>query len=487
VQQNKDGDQQLSKQFGLFSLVILLNVVSLYGASFEDFKNTQSQNFAKYKDERDNKFNKYLKAQWQAYTVSKGQLIYKEPKPEKLPKTITQPIKRVGPKVNIQVVKKVPIKSNTLFVKKIEIPAVVKKDVEIIFFGSQYGFTISQGLKSANYYPRSKVGVSNFFDRVAGSDYEELIGEIQTIKQELSLNDWAVYLLVNEISSKIYTNQDNANLFAWFIFNKLGYAVKVGLSNKHIVLLYYSKKVIYATPSYDFNKKRYYVMANYTKSGGGRLYSYPQNYPSSDAPFNLELKKLPKFINNMKYKDLSFLEDGKKYEIGFNYNQNIIDFMATYPQADYETYFNAPLDESTFREIATKLKIYIDGKKMSEAINFVLHFVQKSFKYQRDNDQFGREKVMFAQETLYYDKSDCEDRAILFAYLVKALFNVGVIGVKYNDHMSTALYIPIDGDSVRASSRRFVIADPTYINSNIGQNMPKYKSIHPESFIVVKR
>jgi hypothetical protein len=119
-------------------------------------------------------------------------------------------------------------------------------------------------------------------------------------------------------------------------------------------------------------------------------------------------------------------------------------------------------------------------------MNFVLNFVQKSFKYEQDNQQFGREKVMFAQETLYFDKSDCEDRAVLFSYLIKELFGVSVLGVKYEDHMATAVYVPIEGDEVMVKSKKFVIADPTYINATIGMSMPKYKSIKPQSYIVVR-
>ncbi len=94
---------------------------------------------------------------------------------------------------------------------------------------------------------------------------------------------------------------------------------------------------------------------------------------------------------------------------------------------------------------------------------------------------------MFANETLYFDKSDCEDRAVLFSYLVKELFGVSVVGVKYKDHMATALYVPMSGDSVKAGKRKLVLADPTYINSSIGQSIPKYKSLIPESFVVVKK
>ena len=140
----------------------------------------------------------------------------------------------------------------------------------------------------------------------------------------------------------------------------------------------------------------------------------------------------------------------------------------------------------SYATIARDIKKYIDGKKASEGLNFVLSFVQNAFVYERDNQQFGREKVMFAQETLYFNKSDCEDRAILFAYLVKELFGYSVVGVKYKDHMATALYIPLAGDSVKVGRKKYVIADPTYINANIGQSMPKYRSVRPESFITLR-
>ncbi len=489
MQHNKDGGPLLSKLFGLFSLVIIVSATHLYAETFENFKKMQTESFSKYKDERDNAFSKYLKEKWSAYQAHQGKNLYKEQKPTKFPKINLVPIEKVGPVVDIKVPKEIPQKNPKVIIikkQKDKKEKTTQHNVNINFFGSQYGFNIAKGFKKSNFFPRDINGVRNFFNGAAGSNYKELIAEIKQVKDKAKFNDWALYLLVNKISHTVHQNPDNANLMTWFIFNKLGYAVKVGLAHKHIVLMYYSKKDIYSTPSYSFKKKKFYVIANYAKNGVGRLYSYPQDYPHSNKPLDLSLKVLPKFEDAMKYKDLSFIEGEKKYSVGFNYNQNIIDFMATYPQADYETYFNAPLQKNTFDEIATKLKAYVDGKKMSDAINFVLHFVQKSFVYQVDEAQFGREKVMFAQETLYYDKSDCEDRAVLFSFLVRRLFHVGVVGVKYKDHMSTALYIPMNGDSVRTASRRFVIADPTYINANLGQNMPKYKSIRPESFIIVR-
>ena len=373
-----------------------------------------------------------------------------------------------------------------LKVKVKEKPKVVQKDINFMFYGSNVGFNIPKGVKGANFYPQNQNGIANFFDNAASSEYEVLIDDVKKVKKDMILNDWGLYLLVLKISDHMFDESDNSKLMSWFIFNKLGYAVKVGLANKHIVLMHYSKKTIYSTPNYSFGKKKYYVVANYAKGRVGRLFSYKQDYPGSTKDLDLSLDTLPNFVSNMQDKTLEFKQFGKTYTVPFSYNKNLIDFMATYPQADYGVFFNAPLSDTTYKDIASGLKKYVDGKKASDAMNFVLNFVQKSFKYERDNQQFGREKVMFAEETLYFDKSDCEDRAILFSYLMKELFHVPVVGVKYSDHMATALYIPIKGDKVIANNKTFVVADPTYINANIGMSMPKYRSKKPQSYIVVR-
>jgi len=365
-------------------------------------------------------------------------------------------------------------------------PKIVKRDINFEFYGSTLGFDMPNGIKEANFYPQNQAGISSFFSKAASSDYENLIDDVKKVSKDMNLNDWGVYLLVLKLSDNMFVATDNSKLMSWFIFNKLGYAVKVGLANKHIVLMHYSKKTIYATPNYSFGKKKYYVVANYAKGRVGRLFSYKQDYPGSTKPLDLSLETLPNFASDNKSKTLEFKQFGKTYIVPFEYNKNLIDFMATYPQADYETFFNAPLADDTYKDIASGLKKYVDGKKASDAMNFVLNFVQKSFKYERDDQQFGREKVMFAEETLYFDKSDCEDRAVLFSYLMKELFHVPVVGVKYSDHMATALFVPIKGDKIIARSKSFVVADPTYINANIGMSMPKYKSKKPQSYIVVK-
>ena len=483
VQQNKVGERKLFKLFGLFSLVYLFLSTTLLSGSFEDFKKTQSSAFSEYRDKNDLAFSTYLKAEWQEYSAKESAPLYEKQKPKSIRAAEPKPIKALGPRVNIKVPKVNKEPSTPVIPSK---SMTKNKDIYIDFFGQKLGFSIDNEVRNFRFYPQNQSGIANFFQSMARSEYTRTLQEIEDACKELHLNDWGVYQLVAQLSKSIYTTPDEINLFSWFIFNKLGYDVKIGLDKKHVVTMYYSKKVIYATPSYSFDDKKFYVIDRYDNASSGRVYTYKQNYPGADKPLDLSLKELPSFEKNLHTKTLSFEVESKEYTISFSYDKNLIDFMATYPQADYETYFNAPMSSDTYEQIAESMKKYINNKHSSSALNFVLSFVQKAFKYERDQEQFSREKVMFANETLYYDKSDCEDRAILYAYLVKKLFGISVVGVKYKDHMATALYIPMKGDSVRVGARKFVLADPTYVNANVGQSMPKYKSIIPEQFIFLK-
>jgi len=502
VQTNKDGELKLFKQYGLFSLTLLLLTSSLTAQSFEDFKRGQESSFSEYRDARDKEFNNYLKAEWEEFTSKTPTPLYEKQKPKSITPTVQKKIEKIGPPIRIVIPKQAVVTPKKVENRPVEIvnispsiAVVVKpkekplkqKDVNLAYFGQNVGINIDEKFKNLKFYPQNQSGISNVFSTLASSDYEDTIRDIRTAQKELNLNDWGVYILVNMLASNLFENEDEQKLFSWFVFNKLGYSIKVGLAGKHIVVLHYSQRMIYDTPYYTFKGKRFFLISQYAKGSAGRVYTYKQDYPKADKPLDLSLKSLPNFKKDLRAKTLVFKEFGKEYSTSFKYDQNLIDFMATYPQADYDTYFNAPMDSQLYDQIARDLKPYIDGKKASVAINFVLHFVQKAFKYERDDTQFGREKVMFSSETLYYDKSDCEDRTILFAYLVKKLFDIAVVGVQYSDHMSTALYIPMRGDSVKVERRKFVIADPTYINANIGMSMPKYKSKIPETFIMVRK
>ncbi len=512
----KDGQPVCYKQFGLFKLLLLTSLsLSLNASSFEDYKNAQSESYSNFVEKQDKAFSDNLKKQFQNFRKYKGEKLYEKPKPKKIKTVKKAPkIKKEGPIVKVVVPKKIKFVEPKPIVIKVDkkllepevkkedihkhepIVKPIKKEIEKVvvknvntfkFFGTDVQFSKTIKFNDLNYYPKNQKGVVNFFDKISAKNYSNHIAEYKQNIKNLNLNDWGVYLLVKKGSEFYFKDKDSKNLYRWFVLNHLGYNVKLALNNSKPILLSYSKNTVYSTANYRFGSKKFYALDFYAKGSLGSVKSYPKDYANATKDMDLSLKSLPRLALVKKTKKLSFKHLGKTYRYSYDYNQNLLDFLATYPQAHYEAFFNAPLDEITKTSLIKSIKPMIDKKQASVALNFVLNMVQKSFDYKTDDEQFGREKVMFPQETLYFRSSDCEDRATLYSYLVEVLFGVKAFGITYPNHMATAILAPINGDSVDYKSTRYVVADPTYINASVGMAMPQFKKLHPKKFIKVSQ
>ena len=104
----------------------------------------------------------------------------------------------------------------------------------------------------------------------------------------------------------------------------------------------------------------------------------------------------------------------------------------------------------------------------------MLNFVQTAFAYKSDTYQFGREKWFFGDEMFYYPYCDCDDRAILFAVLMREVLGLEAVLLDYPEHISVAVRLAAneDDDVVVVDGENFVVCDPTYINAEVGRAMP---------------
>ena len=124
-----------------------------------------------------------------------------------------------------------------------------------------------------------------------------------------------------------------------------------------------------------------------------------------------------------------------------------------------------------------------------EAVDFLLTFVQKAFPYKTDDAQFGRERYLFVEESLHFPYNDCEDRSVLFAWLVHELVGVKVVGLLYPGHMSTAValkQVKPGFKTVLFQGKNLVIADPTYIGASLGMAMPSYERLKPSRIVDIQ-
>ena len=204
-------------------------------------------------------------------------------------------------------------------------------------------------------------------------------------------------------------------------------------------------------------------------------------HPEAKKVMNFAVTQSPNFPERIKRRNVSFSYQGKSYQIPIDINLNTVAFYQTYPFVDLDVYLAAPISPSAKRSMVNSLKRIVANaesrggrSKETEAVNMILRFVQTAFPYKPDHEQFGEEKYLFGDETLFYPYSDCEDRSVLFAYLVKEIMGLEVVGLLFPGHAATAVHFKgnIPGDFVRYRGKKYVICDPTYVNADLGMMLP---------------
>ncbi|MDE6133980.1 MAG: hypothetical protein K2F79_00190, partial [Muribaculaceae bacterium] len=132
--------------------------------------------------------------------------------------------------------------------------------------------------------------------------------------------------------------------------------------------------------------------------------------------------------------------------------------------------------------IVSQLKEQLCHKPLEQAVDELLAFVQKAFTYATDEQAHGFEKPYFLEETLFYPECDCEDRVILYTYLLWHVLGVENHLLAFPGHESAAVCLgdAPRGDSYTYEGKTFLISDPTFIGARTGMCMPSYKSKVPE-------
>jgi hypothetical protein len=177
-------------------------------------------------------------------------------------------------------------------------------------------------------------------------------------------------------------------------------------------------------------------------------------------------------------------------ELAFNYyesishfkikiNPNIQQMFANYPVVDYESYFNIPLSRQTYLSLIPLLKKQVEGLSTKKGIDFIMRFTRYAFLFETDADAFGREKRLSPEQTLLYKSSDCEDRAALFFYLAKEIYNLPMIVLSYPQHIAIGIRLqkPVGKPIIYKGEKYTMIeATPQKEDINMGKLLPGLKN-----------
>lgn len=306
--------------------------------------------------------------------------------------------------------------------------------------------------------------------------YDGLLHDCIAQREALHLSDWGYLCLLGRMSEQLLGKGSNeAVLLQMYLLTQSGYRVRIARSDGQLVLLMPFNHTIYKYSFVTLDGIKHYVLA---PPKSRKIEVCDVDFPREQVA-NIMMGQLPTFDG---YKKKSRTLQGEKFgtmKATVEVDERLIDFLNDYPLSDaWEYYALTGLSDGVKATLYPALRSQIEGKSKKKAAMMLLNFVQTAFDYATDNEQFGYERPLFGDESIFYPKNDCEDRSIFYAILVRDLIGLDVVLVHWPGHLGTAVAFPeaVDGDYFTVDGRRYTVCDPTYIGADIGQTMPMFQN-----------
>lgn len=485
-------------------------------SEFEAYRQQQQQaskdlkkEFQAYKEKQDGEFADFLKAQWREFETFQGKVRIKEPKPRQMP--VVAPAAPVQPVVKPSApvpVAPAPVPDVQVAPAPVPLPAVTPvvvappavmpppppqpkpvpvaaNTLELAFYGNPVSFEFDPQWKTYRMPGAVKPEVmSEFWTMMSGSKYEPTIRAVNDARYKLQLDDWGYVTLWRDVVQALQPERKaEQNMLLWYFLIKSGYDVRLGYSGSDVYLFVAVKQQVYSTKFTAVGKQTYYAVLAADRGNSIRsFYTYDAAYPGKLNALDIHSASTGFTKPVTAQRALTFDYKGETIKLNVSYDRRLVEYMGTFPQSEFPLYFDTDGSSLVRHGLIVELRKHTATMSEEEAVNFLLTFVQKAFPYKTDEDQFGYEKYFFVEESLFYPYNDCEDRSVMFAWLVHELLGMKAVGLLYPGHMTTAVLLKqvrSDFSTVEYQGNRYVIADPTYIGASVGMAMPSYAKLKP--------
>ena len=362
------------------------------------------------------------------------------------------------------------------------------------FYGDPVELKLDKSCIISYNEPLNEQSLQYFQTAIAAGNASSLVQALLDYKKQYQLDDWLYYQLIRKAAQQISPKEDNYyryTLYKWFLLTRSGYDATLKTNGEKLLFYVQSDENIYNIPFYLKDGKQY-VCLNYHDYGFNvdfekvKFTEIAPGVADAQKGFSYKITRLPVFKSgDYQEKDLQFNYKENDYHFKVKLNPQIKAIFANYPVVDYEFYFNIPLSKETHSTLIPLLKKSVKGMNVKNGIDYLMRFTRYAFLFETDSEVFGKEKRLSPEQTLLYEQSDCEDRAALFFYLVKEIYNLPMIVLAYPEHVTIAVKFnkPV-GTPIIYNGMKYSVCEPTPQKKDlaIGQLLP---TLRKETYEVV--
>lgn len=450
--------------------------------AFDKYKTDREADFNRYREQYNREFAEYLKKAWKQVMPNKKVLPPPQPKPF-VPKPAIDDNKLVPnvpkqmPVLDIVKPKIVPPSPKPIVIEEPKEDQSQRQISMKSFYGNDFMLRCSNKVKVtiADNTPSS---IATAWKNMATAEFDPLVYDCQQARKQHCFCDWMYYHFIKEVAHIVTHTAKGSNeevLLTGYILAQSGVDFRFVRNGGRLLLALPFDTQIYKYCYFCVDDKKYYVVEADVQND---CYLMDQSFGKGAATLTLRIsspmnlgysKEETKVLTSKKYPEMRLELTG---------NKALIDFYHCYPRMDWMEYSLASMNKETEDCIVDSFRPILEGKNEEEVANMILNFVQTAFTYGYDDQIWGSDRPFFADETLFYPKSDCEDRAILFSHLIRKLTNLEVVLLHYPNHLATAVRFSnnLSGDYVMVDGQKYLVCDPTGYKP-IGNAYDEFKNV----------
>lgn len=464
--------------------------------SFEEFRQGVLSDYKEFRQTLLDHYADFLNGEWHPYESHNGEKRDKKPKPKSVP--VAKPESKTTPKqdrptvpapVTELVKEAAPAMPGNSVPEDVKNPAPAsaphRRGAETFSF---YGlpvqipaveFNISQKLYANNDYAAQWRSLDD--NEVA----DRLLPALQKLRDDIGLNDYLTFQLAKAYIDKKFASHDATARMAavHYLLAHMGYDARIATTGDGVPLLLIPfDQTIYARTFMMMDGQKYYV---FEPEGFSLAAAGPQSIMTCRLPDNVDRGKKM----DLRLGKLNVPEKPKKFEfecgpihLQGEVNENLMPILYHYPQMPVGGFAVSNVQPELREDLARQMRSQLEGLDTDAKVAALLKFMHTVFDYSTDEDFHGFEKPYFLEETLYYPKNDCEDRAIFYTWFLWNALDRDAQLVSFPGHEAATVELenPVEGKSWKCNGKTYYISDPTFIGSRTGQIMPPYRDTPPK-------
>lgn len=493
----------MTRYASIILIILLSGSISLAQKSdddkFEKFKKEFKDDFERYRLEKKTEFEKFrqqlneeyaqmIGGKWENFKSEKAKPKPTSPKPSK---PLTAPDKSPAAPRNLPVSKIVPperkIPDVPVSIPKIDRSKKQSYPINFTFYGTPCGIR-NFDTSSLSLSGTDNASLKKAWGRLtADGNLDPLVDDCIRLREEMQLCDWGFLKLADKVSQTLYPKSPDSQAFLTdALLTQAGYDCRLTMRSGKLGMAFHPSHQLYSGSYLTLDGKDYYIYGQISGLSGG-ISTYRGDFRKSPTPIRMAMDRYPLLAAGKE--EILYSSSGWKKAPPFDVpvNKYVMQFLDEYPVVDWNLYGLAPMSPESKSILIPVMEILTEGMGELEAVNLILSYLNHGFKYMTDGDQFNREKPFFPDENFFYPYNDCEDRAILFAKIVKEVLGLDAVYLKMPNHLAAAVrFSPgtkVSGASVNVDGRPYYVCDPTCIGAPAGYLAPKFAN----SFITVHK